>query len=141
MVFLVGTVVLGVVGASTVGLVGTPGVFTADECHLEERGTTGSKSTSCSGVFVSHDGSLVDREAPLAWPGGRAGEHTQVRTVVFGGYTREHSVDTFYVTVLFAVSGALSVGCAFAGLPPATRDRLAVRLPDRAFAAYVEFKS
>ncbi|MGW6293990.1 hypothetical protein [Streptomyces sp. NPDC055058] len=140
MLFLIGTVVLGVAGASTIGLAGTPGVFTADECHLEESGR-GGKSTSCSGVFVSHDGSLVDREARIAWSGGRAGRHTQARTVLLGGYTTEGGVDAVLAVVVVTVTGLFSVGCAFAGLSRATQDRFAVRLPGPAFAAYVKFRS
>ncbi|MFD5492816.1 hypothetical protein ACFYY3_30335 [Streptomyces sp. NPDC001812] len=140
MLFLIGTAVLGVVGVSAAGLGGTPGVFAADECHLEESGR-GGKSTSCSGVFVSHDGSLVDREARMAWPGGRAGAHTQVRTVLLGGYQREHGVDAVLLAVLVPVVGLLSVGCAFAGLSRATQDRLAARLPEPAFVVYVKWRS
>ncbi|MEU6524866.1 hypothetical protein ABZ892_19075 [Streptomyces sp. NPDC046924] len=142
MLFLIGTVVAGVSGASAAGLAGTPGVFTADECHLEKSGGRGGgKSTSCSGVFVSHDGSLVDREARMAWPGGRTGAHTQVRTVLLGGYQREHGVDVVLLAVLVPAVGLLSVGCAFAGLSRATQDRLAIRLPGPAFAAYAKFRS
>ncbi|MFJ9538729.1 hypothetical protein ACIRPX_15855 [Streptomyces sp. NPDC101225] len=140
MVLLTVTVVLGAVGASAAGLGGTPGVFTADECHLEPSGR-GGKSTSCSGVFVAHDGILVDRQAQMVWPGGRAGSRTRARTLLLGGYQREHGVDVAVLAVLALVMGLLSAGCAFAGLSRTTQDRLAVRLPDPAFTAYVTWRS
>ncbi len=130
----------GVVGASAAGLAGTPGAFTADECHLEGNGK-GGESTWCSGVFVPHDGSLVDREAQVEWPDGRAGAHTQVRTVLIGGYQRESGIDVALMAGLGPVMGLLSVGCAFAALSRATQDRLALLLPDRAFATYMESRS
>ncbi|MFB7460042.1 hypothetical protein [Streptomyces sp. NPDC056188] len=138
MFFLILTMVFGVVGASAVGLAGTQGVFTADECHTEGNGK-GGKSTTCSGVFVSHDGSLVDREARISWSDGRAGAHTQVRTVLLGGYQREDGLDVILMAVLVPVMGLVAVGCAFAGLSRATQDRLALRLPGPAFAVYVEW--
>lgn len=138
--FLIATVVLGVLGASASGLVGTPGVFTAHECHREEeQGKL--KGPSCSGVFVSHDGSVVDREAVMAWFGGKAGAHAQVRTVLLGGYQTESDADVVLLGVLVSVVGLLSAGCAFAGLSRATQDRLALRLPGPAFAVYVKWWS
>ncbi|GAA2285962.1 hypothetical protein GCM10010415_65300 [Streptomyces atrovirens] len=92
-------------------------------------------------MFVSHDGSLVGRDARMAWPGGRAGRHTPARTVLLSGYTRESSVDAVPAVVLVFGTGLLSVGCAVAGLSRATRDRLALRLPGPAFAAYVKWRS
>lgn len=138
---VVATVVAGVGGSSAAGLTGTPGVFTADECHLEGNGR-GGETTSCSGVFASHDGSLVDRGARIAWPDGRAGAHTTVRTLpLLGGYQRVSGVDVMWTAAIAALMGVMSVGCAFAGMSRATQDRLALRLPRRAFATYVDWRS
>ncbi|MFF9206768.1 hypothetical protein ACF1AE_34390, partial [Streptomyces sp. NPDC014986] len=63
------------------------------------------------------------------------------RTVLLGGYTREGGVDAVLAVVLVTVTGLFSVGCAFAGLSRETQDRLALRLPGPAFAAYVKWRS
>lgn len=61
--------------------------------------------------------------------------------LLLGGYQRESGVDVAWTAFIGTVMGLLSVGCAFAGLSRATQDRLAIRLPGPAFAAYVKFRS
>ncbi|MCZ7459029.1 hypothetical protein [Streptomyces sp. WMMC940] len=116
--------VMGVVGASAAGLTGVSGVFTARECHLEPSGR-GGESTSCSGVFLAHDGSLTDLDARLSWPGGRAGRETEVRTVVLGGYQQHGFGEVVMISGITGVVGAVSLVCGVAGLSPRARERLA----------------
>ncbi|MEV5081621.1 hypothetical protein AB0K74_23190 [Streptomyces sp. NPDC056159] len=139
-VFLTGIVLLGTVAVSAVGWAGTPGMFTARECHREEGGR-GGKSRACSGSFVAEDGSLVDTAAVLHWAEGKAGGRIRVRTLILGGYQRESALDAALVAVLIALLAAPAIGCAFAGLSRHSQDRLAVRLPGRAFKSYVRWRS
>ncbi|MES9809304.1 hypothetical protein [Streptomyces cinereoruber] len=121
--FLVAGGVMGVVGASSMGWAGTPGVFTARECHLESSGR-GGKNTSCSGTFVPDDGTLTDGAAVLAWPGGRAGRETRVRTVLLGGYQRQDAQEVLFALIGTGALGVLGAGCGFASLPARLRARL-----------------
>ncbi|MET9347038.1 hypothetical protein [Streptomyces termitum] len=122
--FLAFAGVLGAVGASAAGLAGVPGVFTARECHLESSGR-GGETTSCSGVFVSDDGTLEDRHANLSWPGGRAGREARVRTVVLGGYQRQGAGEVALILALMGAVGAVGLVCGVAGSPPRVRERMA----------------
>ncbi|MEU3349043.1 hypothetical protein ABZ723_29445 [Streptomyces sp. NPDC006700] len=139
-VFLAGIVLLGTVAASAVGWAGTPGVFTARECH-PEGGGKGGKGTTCSGLFVAEDGSLIDTAAALHWAEGRAGGRIRVRSLVLGGYQRESALDATLVAVLITLLAAPAVGCAFAGLSRRNQDRLAARLPGPVFKSYVRWRS
>ncbi|MFH9983727.1 hypothetical protein ACH4ND_31835 [Streptomyces sp. NPDC017179] len=139
-VFLAGIVLLGTVAASAVGWAGTPGVFTARECHPTGSGK-GGKGTTCSGLFVAEDGSLIDTAAALHWAEGRAGGRIRVRTLSLGGYQRESALDAALVAVLIALLAAPAVGCAFAGLSRRNQDRLAALLPGPVFKSYVRWRS
>ncbi|MEU7380683.1 MULTISPECIES: hypothetical protein [unclassified Streptomyces] len=139
-VFLAGIVLLGTVAASAVGWAGTPGVFTARECHPAGSGK-GGKGTTCSGLFVAEDGSLIDTAAALHWAEGRAGGRIRVRALTLGGYQRESALDAALVAVLIALLAAPGVGCAFAGLSRRNQDRLAALLPGPVFKSYVRWRS
>ncbi|MFD4955559.1 hypothetical protein [Streptomyces sp. NPDC058451] len=139
-VFLAGIALLGTVAASAVGWAGTPGVFTARECHPAGSGK-GGKGTTCSGLFVAEDGSLIDTAAALHWAEGRAGGRIRVRALVLGGYQRESALDAALVAVLIALLAAPAVGCAFAGLSRRNQDRLAALLPGPVFKSYVRWRS
>ncbi|MFF4762019.1 hypothetical protein [Streptomyces sp. NPDC001292] len=138
--FLIGIALLGTVAASAVGWAGTPGVFTARECHREASGR-GGKGTACSGLFVAEDGSLVDTAAALHWAEGEEGARIRVRTLTLGGYQRESALDAALVAVLIALLAAPAIGCAFAGLSRQSQDRLAARLPGPVFKSYVRWRS
>ncbi|MFJ1656220.1 hypothetical protein ACIOC2_33585 [Streptomyces sp. NPDC088337] len=139
-VFLAGIVLLGTVAASAVGWAGTPGVFTARECHPAGSGK-GGKGTTCSGLFVAEDGSLIDTAAALHWAEGRAGGRIRVRALILGGYQRESALDAALVAVLIALLAAPAIGCAFAGLSRCDQDRLAALLPGPVFKSYVRWRS
>ncbi|MFF9127672.1 hypothetical protein ACF09J_31165 [Streptomyces sp. NPDC014889] len=139
-VFLAGIVLLGTVAASAVGWAGTPGVFTARECHPMGSGK-GGKGTTCSGLFVAEDGSLIDTAAALHWAEGKAGSRIRVRALILGGYQRESALDAALVAVLIALLAAPAIGCAFAGLSRRKQDRLAALLPGPVFKSYVRWRS
>ncbi|MFI9604668.1 hypothetical protein ACIHCX_33285 [Streptomyces sp. NPDC052043] len=137
---LIGILLLGTVEASAVGWAGTPGEFTARECH-REAGSRGVKSRACSGLFVAEDGSLVDTAAALHWAEGKAGRRIRVRALALGGYQRESVIDAVLVATLITLLAGPAVGCAFAGLSRQSQDRLAARLPGPIFKSYVRWRS